>query len=144
MDHLNWSDCSALEKNGEADGEWVFKGTQIPAKVVFDNLAAGMPPLEISRLLGVDQEAVAAVLRFTGESLPTDSDLQRRIKNNRIALARIGILPTLWFGGGALRMGDTHPVIAPALWVCAGGLTLIILAAALPFRRWQLLLIRNL
>ena len=145
MDHLNGSDFSALENSSsKADGEWVFKGTQIPVKLVFDNLAAGMPPLETSRLLGVEPEAMAAVLRFTAESLPTDSDLQRRIKNNCIALARIGILPTLWFGGGALQMGDSHPVIASALLVCVGGMTLILLAAALPFRRLQLLLLRKL
>lgn len=143
--HLDWPQCSALEnRDSEAGAEWVFKGTRIAIKAVFDNLAAGMPTLEISRIFGVKPESMAEVPRFAGESLPTESDLRRRIKNNRTTLAKIGILPTLFLVSNAFQMEDSHPVIALGLWVCSGGMTLILLTAALPFRRLQLLLLRRL
>ena len=67
MVQLDWWQCPALEcKQG---GECVPMGTRLPVRAVFENLAAGMSTLEISRTFGVQPEAVAAVLLFVSERL---------------------------------------------------------------------------
>jgi uncharacterized protein (DUF433 family) len=39
---LDWSQCSAVERSPEkVSGEWLFKGTRVPVKALFENLEDG-------------------------------------------------------------------------------------------------------
>jgi len=70
MAALDWSECTAVESvPGKVSGAWVFKGTRMPVKTVFDNLAAGMSVEEITEVFDVTAEEVQPVLRFASESL---------------------------------------------------------------------------
>ena len=43
MAALDWSQCPAVESvPGKVSGAWVFRGTRMPVKTVFENLEAGM------------------------------------------------------------------------------------------------------
>ena len=67
---LDWSQCPAVESvPGKMSGAWVFRGTRMPVKTVFDNLEAGMSLEEITEQFDVTPEEVRAVLRFASESL---------------------------------------------------------------------------
>ena len=39
---LDWSNCPEVERvEGKVSGAWVFKGTRVPVKALFENLGAG-------------------------------------------------------------------------------------------------------
>lgn len=39
---LDWSQCSAVERiPGKVSGAWLFKGTRVPVKALFENLEGG-------------------------------------------------------------------------------------------------------
>ncbi len=39
---LDWSQCPAVERSPEKGGaEWLFKGTRVPVRVLFENLKDG-------------------------------------------------------------------------------------------------------
>jgi uncharacterized protein (DUF433 family) len=39
---LDWSDCPAVErKPGKVSGAWLFKGTRVPVRALFENLEGG-------------------------------------------------------------------------------------------------------
>ena len=39
---LNWQQCSAVERiPGKVSGEWLFKGTRVPVRALFENLEGG-------------------------------------------------------------------------------------------------------
>jgi hypothetical protein len=39
---LDWSQCPAVERlPGKVSGEWLFKGTRVPVKALFENLEDG-------------------------------------------------------------------------------------------------------
>jgi len=39
---LDWSQCAAAERSpGKVSGAWLFKGTRVPIKALFDNLEDG-------------------------------------------------------------------------------------------------------
>jgi uncharacterized protein (DUF433 family) len=39
---LDWSQCSAVERvPGKVSGEWLFKGTRVPVRALFENLESG-------------------------------------------------------------------------------------------------------
>ena len=70
MASLDWSKCPAVESiPGKVSGAWVFRGTRMPVKTVFDNLAAGLSVEEITEVFDVTPEEVKAVLHFASESL---------------------------------------------------------------------------
>ena len=70
MADLDWSQCEAVESvPGKVSGAWVFKGTRMPVKTVFENLEAGMSAGEITEVFDVTPEEVKAVLHFASESL---------------------------------------------------------------------------
>jgi uncharacterized protein (DUF433 family) len=70
MASLDWSQCPAVESiPGKVSGAWVFKGTRMPVKAVFENLEAGMSLDEITEVFDVTREEVKAVLHFASESL---------------------------------------------------------------------------
>ena len=70
MSSLDWSQCSAVESvPGKVSGAWVFRGTRMPVKTVFENLEAGLSLEEITEVFDVTPEEVRAVLHFASESL---------------------------------------------------------------------------
>lgn len=68
---LNWSQCPFVEQTPDkVSGAWVFKGTRVPVKTLFENLEDGAT---IDQFLtwfpGVSKNQVIAVLEFTEQSL---------------------------------------------------------------------------
>jgi uncharacterized protein (DUF433 family) len=68
---LDWSQCSAVERSPEkVSGEWLFKGTRVPVKALFENLEDGA---RIDDFLdwfpGVTRAQVEDVLRHAERSL---------------------------------------------------------------------------
>lgn len=68
---LSWADCSAVERiEGKVSGTWLFKGTRVPVKALFENLEGGATIHEfVEWFPGVTRDQVAAVLKFTKRSL---------------------------------------------------------------------------
>jgi len=68
---LDWSHCLAVERDPEkVSGAWVFKGTRVPVKALFENLEDGA---RVDDLLdwfpGVTREQIDAVLEHAQQSL---------------------------------------------------------------------------
>lgn len=68
---LDWSLCPAVERQpGKVGGAWLFKGTRVPVKALFENLEAGARLDEFLEWLpGVSREQVEAVLQHAQLSL---------------------------------------------------------------------------
>ena len=68
---LDWSQCAAVERTpGKVSGAWVFKGTQVPVKAMFENLEDGARVEDFLEWFpGVTREQVEAVLRHAEQSL---------------------------------------------------------------------------
>lgn len=68
---LNWSQCSAVERvPGKVSGVWLFKGTRIPVKALFENLESGATVEDFMEWFpGVTREQVEAVLDHAQRSL---------------------------------------------------------------------------
>ncbi len=62
-------------------GAWVFRGTRMPVKTVFENLEAGMSVDEITEVFDVTPKEVQAVLHFASESL---AKVPRSVDENSI------------------------------------------------------------
>lgn len=70
-----WNECPALERDPLTySGAWVFRGTRVPVKALFDNLEDGA---ELSDFVdwfpGVSMEQVRAVLEHASRSLETET-----------------------------------------------------------------------
>ena len=70
---LDWKDCPVVERSPDkVSGAWVFRGTRVPVKALFENLEAGA---KVDDFLvwfeGVTREQVDAVLEHTSASLST-------------------------------------------------------------------------
>lgn len=68
---FDWSKCPAVERvPGKVGGAWLFKGTRVPVRALFENLEAGA---SINEFLvwfpGVSREQVEAVLEHAERSL---------------------------------------------------------------------------
>lgn len=68
---LDWSQCPAVERDTEkVSGAWVFKGTRVPVKALFENLEDGA---RVDDLLdwfpGVTREQIEAVLEHAEQGL---------------------------------------------------------------------------
>jgi uncharacterized protein (DUF433 family) len=68
---LDWGNCPEVERVGErVSGAWVFRGTRIPVRALFENLESGAT---IDQFLewfpGVTAQQVTAVLEHTEQSL---------------------------------------------------------------------------
>jgi uncharacterized protein (DUF433 family) len=65
------SQCEAVESiPGKVSGAWVFRGTRMPVKTVFENLEAGATTDELLEWFdGLEREQVIAVLHFVAQSL---------------------------------------------------------------------------
>jgi len=68
---LDWSQCAAVERiSGKVGGAWLFVGTRIPVKALFENLEGGATVAEFLEWFpGVSREQVEAVLDHAQASL---------------------------------------------------------------------------
>ncbi|OQW59069.1 MAG: hypothetical protein A4S17_03235 [Proteobacteria bacterium HN_bin10] len=70
---IDWSECSEVERNpAKVSGAWVFKGTRVPVKALFENLEGGATVDEfLEWFQGVQRSQVDAVLEHAQRSLET-------------------------------------------------------------------------
>jgi uncharacterized protein (DUF433 family) len=68
---LEWSKCAAVERiPGKVSGAWLFKGTRVPVKALFENIEGGATVQEFLEWFpGVSREQVDAVLEYAQRSL---------------------------------------------------------------------------
>jgi uncharacterized protein (DUF433 family) len=68
---LERSQCPAVERDpGKVSGAWVFKGTRVPVKVLFENLEDGASVDDfLAWFPGVTREQIDAVLEHAEQSL---------------------------------------------------------------------------
>ena len=68
---LDWNQCVAVERVPErVSGAWVFKGTRVPVRALFENLEEGATVDEFLQWFpGVTREQVLAVLAHAEQSL---------------------------------------------------------------------------
>ena len=68
---IDWSQCSAVERQvGKVSGAWVFKGTRVPVRALFENLQGGARVEDFLEWFpGVTREHVNAVLQHAEASL---------------------------------------------------------------------------
>jgi uncharacterized protein (DUF433 family) len=73
MTTLDWSHCSAVERSADkVSGAWVFRGTRVPVKSLFENLEDGATVDDFLEWFpGVGREQVVAVLQFAEQNLAT-------------------------------------------------------------------------
>ncbi len=68
---LDWSQCEAVERDpGMVSGAWVFKGTRIPVKALFENIEDGARVDDFVQWFpGVTRKQVEQVLAHMERSL---------------------------------------------------------------------------
>ena len=68
---LNWADYRAVERlEGKVSGAWLFRGTRVPVKALFENLEGGATVDEFLEWFpGVTRDQVEKVLEYTQRSL---------------------------------------------------------------------------
>jgi uncharacterized protein (DUF433 family) len=68
---LDWSRCPVVERlPGKVSGDWLFKGTRVPVRALFENLESGASVEDfITWFPGVTRKQVDAVLEHTQRSL---------------------------------------------------------------------------
>jgi uncharacterized protein (DUF433 family) len=68
---LDWSQCSVVERIPETvSGAWLFKGTRVPVKALFENIEGGATIQEFLKWFpGVTRQQAEAVLEYTQKSL---------------------------------------------------------------------------
>lgn len=71
MGMLDWTSCSAVERvPGKVSGVWLFKGTRVPVKALFENLEDGASINDfLAWFPGVSREQAEAVLAHAERSL---------------------------------------------------------------------------
>lgn len=67
----DWSTCSAVERHADiVSGAWVFRGSRVPVRALFENLRDGATVDEfLEWFQGVTREQVEAVLEHELKSL---------------------------------------------------------------------------
>ena len=68
---LDWADCAEVERDKhKVGGAWVFKGTRVPVRALFENIEAGATVDQFLEWFpGVTREQVATVLEHAEQSL---------------------------------------------------------------------------
>lgn len=68
---IDWSQCPEVERNpAKVSGAWLFKGTRVPVKALFENLEGGATVDEFLEWFeGVQRVQVDAVLEHAQRSL---------------------------------------------------------------------------
>jgi uncharacterized protein (DUF433 family) len=71
MKMLDWSQCSAVDRSpGKVSGEWLFKGTRVPVRALFENLEGGASVDDFLEWFpGVTRAQAEEVLRHAERSL---------------------------------------------------------------------------
>ena len=71
FDMLDWADCDQVEHDAKKlSGAWVFKGTRVPVRALFENLESGATVDQFLEWFpGVTREQVATVLEHAEQSL---------------------------------------------------------------------------
>jgi uncharacterized protein (DUF433 family) len=72
---IDWSQCPAVERQpGKLSGAWVFKGTRVPVRALFENLQGGARVEDfLEWFSGVTRDQVDAVFKFTRQSLDVEA-----------------------------------------------------------------------
>ena len=70
---MDWSTCNALERDpARLSGAWVFKGSRVPVRTLFENLEAGASVDDfVVWFQGVSKDQVLQVLQHAERSLET-------------------------------------------------------------------------
>jgi uncharacterized protein (DUF433 family) len=70
---LDWSTCAEVERSPlKVSGAWLFKGTRVPVKALFENIEGGATIQEfLDAFPGVGRDQVDAVLECAQRSLET-------------------------------------------------------------------------
>ena len=70
---LDWTACNAVERSPEkVSGVWLFEGTRVPVKTLFENLEDGATVEQFLEWFpGVTRAHATAVLEFAEASLAT-------------------------------------------------------------------------
>lgn len=68
---LDWSQCPVVERTpGKVSGAWLFKGTRVPVKALFENIEGGATIQEFLEWFpGVTRQQAEAVLEYAQRSL---------------------------------------------------------------------------
>ena len=68
---LDWKNCPLVERDpGKVSGAWVFKGTRVPVRALFENLETGATINDFLEWFpGVERKQIEAVLEFAEASL---------------------------------------------------------------------------
>jgi uncharacterized protein (DUF433 family) len=68
---LDWKQCPQIERDpARVSGAWVFKGTRVPVRALFENLEDGARVDEFLEWFpGVKREQVEGVLEYAERSL---------------------------------------------------------------------------
>jgi len=68
---FDWTQCSAVERvPGKVSGAWVFQGTRVPVRALFENLEDGARLEDfVEWFPGVARDQVLAVLRHAEATL---------------------------------------------------------------------------
>ena len=68
---LDWAECPAVERiPGKVSGEWLFKGTCVPVRALFENLESGASIGDfLDWFTGVGRDQVEVVLKHAERSL---------------------------------------------------------------------------
>ena len=68
---LDWNQCPAVERlPGKVSGAWLFQGSRVPVKALFENLEDGATVDDfLTWFPGVTRAQVQAVLEFAEHSL---------------------------------------------------------------------------
>ena len=68
---IDWQQCSAVERvPGKVSGAWVFTGTRVPVRALFENLEGGARVDEfLAWFPGVTRGQVLAVLKYAESTL---------------------------------------------------------------------------
>ena len=72
---IGWENCPEVErKPGKVSGAWVFRGTRVPVRALFENLEDGATVNDfLEWFSGVTRVQVEAVLEHAAASLTPDS-----------------------------------------------------------------------
>ncbi len=67
----DWGDCAAVERDAQrVGGAWVFRGTRVPVRALFENLEDGATVDDFLEWFpGVQRLQVESVLRYAEASL---------------------------------------------------------------------------
>ena len=71
----DWDNCSEVERNpGKVSGAWVFKGTRVPVRALFDNIEDGASVDDFLEWFpGVTRRQIETVLEHASAGLLLES-----------------------------------------------------------------------